>query len=117
MLLDKESLKTIYFYYTYSYFNDANVARVSAYFSKLMAIHYQQKPSEKFIFDEDIFTHSRRFLRSLNALNIYQQYQWIYKYRINLYQQYVNLMDKLIRHHKSLALFFKSLTINNKIQF
>ena len=82
--LDKESLKTIYFSYIHSYLNYANIAWASTYFTKLKTIHYQQKHAARIIFDEDILTHSRPLLRSLNALNIYQ---------INLYQ-HANFMYK-----------------------
>ena len=82
--LDKESLKTIYFSYIHSYLNYADIAWASAYFTKFKTIHYQQKHAARIIFDEDILTHSRPLLRSLNALNIYQ---------INLYQ-HANFMYK-----------------------
>ena len=82
--LDKEALKTIYFSYIHSYLNYANNAWTSTYFTKLKTIHYQQKHAARIIFDEDILTHSRPLLRSLNALNIYQ---------INLYQ-HANFMYK-----------------------
>ena len=83
-LLNKESLKTIYFSYMHSYLNYANIAWASTYFTKLKTIHYQQKHAARIIFYEDILTHSRPLLRSLNALNVYQ---------INLYQ-HANFMYK-----------------------
>ena len=67
-LLDKESLKTIYFSYIHSYLNYANIAWASTYFTKLKTIHYQQKHEVRIIFDEDLLTHSRPLLRSFNAL-------------------------------------------------
>ena len=70
--LDKQSLKTIYFSYIYSYLNYANIAWASTYFTKLKTIYYQQKHAARIIFNEDILTHSEPLLRSLNALNIYQ---------------------------------------------
>ena len=69
--LDKESLKTLYFSCIHSYLNYANIAWVSTYFTILKTIHYQQKYAARIIFDEDILTHSRPLLRSLNGLNIY----------------------------------------------
>ena len=42
-LLDKESLKTIYFSYIHSYLNYVNIAWASTYFTKLKATHYQHK--------------------------------------------------------------------------
>ena len=84
VLLDKESLKTIYFSYIHSYLNYANIAWASTYFTKLKPIHYQQKHAARTVFGEDRLTHSRLLLRSLNALNIYQ---------INIHQQ-ANFMCK-----------------------
>ena len=83
-VLDKESLKAIYFSFIHSYLNYANITWASKYFTKLKTIHYQQKHAARIIFDEDILTDSRPLLRSLNALNIYQ---------INLYQ-HANFMYK-----------------------
>ena len=75
--LNKESLTTLYLSYIHSYLNYANIAWISTYFTELKTIHYQQKHAARIIFNEDILTHSRPLLRSLNTLNIYQ---------INLYQ-------------------------------
>ena len=85
--LDKESRKTIYFSNVHSYLNYADIAWASAYFTKCKTIHYQQKHVRRIIFNEDIFTHSRPLLRSLNAFNIYQ---------INLYQ-HVNFKYKFLK--------------------
>ena len=84
--LDKESLKTIYFSYIHSYLNYANVAWASTYFTKLKTIHYQKKHAARIIFGEDILTHSRPPLRSLNALstykiNLYQHGNFMYKFQ------------------------------------
>ena len=84
VLLDKESLKTIYFSYIHSYLNYAKIAWASTYFTKLKPIHYQQKHAARTVFGKDRLTHSRPLLRSLNALNIYQ---------INIYQ-HANFMYK-----------------------
>ena len=102
--LDKESLKTIYFSYIHSYLNYANIAWASTYFTKLKTIHYQQKHAARIIFDEDILTHSRPLLRSLNALNIYQ---------INLYQ-HANFMYKFKKNQspKIINMAFEKLPIN-----
>ena len=72
VLLDKESVKTIYFSCIHSYLNYANIAWASTYFTKLKPIHYQQKHTARIVFGEDRLTHSRPLLRSLNALNNYQ---------------------------------------------
>ena len=82
--LDKEALKTIYFSYIHSFLNYVNIAWASTSFRKLKTIHNQQKYAARTIFNEDILTHSRPLLRSLNTLNIYQ---------INLYQ-HANFMYK-----------------------
>ena len=86
--LDKESRKTIYFSYIHSYLNYANIAWDSTYFTILKTIHYQQKHVTRIIFNEDVLTHCRPLLRSLNALNIYQ---------INLYQ-HTNVMYKFQKY-------------------
>ena len=75
--LNKESLKTIYYSYIHSYLNYANIGWASTYFTKLKAVHHQQKRAAKIVCSENNLTHSRPLLRSLNALNVYQ---------INLYQ-------------------------------
>ena len=47
------------------------------HFTKLKRIHCQQKHGTRIILNEEILTHSRPLLRSLNGLNIY---------RLNLYK-------------------------------
>ena len=94
VLLDKESLKTIYFSYIHSYLNDTNIAWASTYFTKLKPIHYQQKHAARIVFGEDHLTHSRSLLRSLNALNIYE---------INIYQ-HANFMYKF-KHSQTPSIF------------
>ena len=94
VLLDKESLKTIYFSYIHSYLNYANIAWASTYFTKLKLIHYQQKDAARIVFGEDRLTHSRLLLRSRNALNIYQ---------INIYQ-HANFMYKF-KHSQTPSIF------------
>ena len=86
--LDKESLKTVYFSYIHSYLNCANTSWASTCLTKLKTIRYQQKHAARIIFNEDILTHSKPLLWSLNALNIYQinlcQYaNFMYKFRVN----------------------------------
>ena len=94
VLLDKESLKTIYCSYIHSYLNYANIAWASTYFTKLKPIHYQQKQAARIVFGEDRLTHSRPRLQSLNALNIYQ---------INIYQN-ANFMYKF-KHSQTPNIF------------
>ena len=99
--LDKESLKTMYFSYIHSYLNYANIVWASAYFTN---IQYLQKHAARMIFNEDILTHSRPLLRSLNALNVYQ---------MNFYQ-HANFMYKCKKNQaqKYLIWLLKSLLIN-----
>ena len=74
------------------------------YFTKLKTIHYQQKHAVRITFNEDILTHSRPLLRSLNALNIYQ---------VNLYQHATLCKNfKKIRRQKYSIWLLKSLPIN-----
>ena len=54
----------------------------STYFTKLKAIHYQQKHAARVILNKNILSHSRPILHSLNALNVCQ---------INLYH-HLNFM-------------------------
>ena len=109
VLLDKESLKTIYFSYIHSYLNYANIAWASTYFTKLKPIHCQQKHAAGSVFGKDRLTHSRPLLRSLNALNIYQ---------INIYQ-HANFMHKF-KHSQTpsiFTMFLKNLTTNTLPSF
>ena len=98
----KQFLK--YFSHIHSYLSYANITWASKYFTKLKTIHYQQKHAERIIFNEDILTHSRPVLLSLNALKIYQI---IY---INMLTLCTNF--KKSRRQKYLILFLKSLPIN-----
>ena len=98
--LDKESLKTMYFSYIHSYLNYANIVWASAYFTN---IHCPQKHAARMIFNEDILTHSRPLLRSLNALNVYQMnlYQhanFMYKFKKNQAQKIFNMAFKKLTH-------------------
>ena len=69
-LLDNDSLKTTYFWYIHSYPNYANITWGSKYFIELKAMHYQQKHAARVIFKENILSHSRPLLRSLNVLHV-----------------------------------------------
>ena len=76
-LLNKSSLRCIYFGYIHSYLNYANIVWGSTYQTKLKSIHLLQKRAMRIIFNESKMTHSKPLLRSLNTLNVYQ---------INLFQ-------------------------------
>ena len=76
-LLNKSSVRCIYFGYIHSYLNNPNIVWGSAYQTKLKSIHLLQKRAIRTIFNEGKMTHSRPLLRSLNTLNVYQ---------INLFQ-------------------------------
>ena len=71
-LLNKSSLRCIYFGYIHSYLNYANIVWGSTYQTKLRSIHLLQKRAIRIIFKEGKMTHSRPLLRSLNTLNVYQ---------------------------------------------
>ena len=76
-LLNKSSLRCIYFGYIHSYLNYVNIVWGSTYQTKLKSIHLLQKRAICIMFNEGKMTHSRPLLRSLNTLNVYQ---------INLFQ-------------------------------
>ena len=76
-LLNKSSVRCIYFGYIHSYLNNPNIVWGSAYQTKLKSIHLLQKRAIRTIFNEGKMTHSRPLLRSLNTSNVYQ---------INLFQ-------------------------------
>ena len=86
--LDNESFKTVYFSYIHSYLSYANIAWTKYIFYEIKNNPLSAKTCARIIFDEDILTHSRPLLRSLNALNIYQ---------INLHQQ-ANFMYKFQKY-------------------
>ena len=65
-LLDNDSLKTTIHWYP----NYANIAWGSKYLIKLKAMHYQQKHVARVTFNENILSHSRPLLRSLNVLHV-----------------------------------------------
>ena len=92
-LLKEKSLKSIYFAYTHSYLNYANITWASTYRTKLKAIHFDQKHAVRIVFNEDKLTQSCPLLRSLNALNVYQ---------INLYQ-HLAFMYKLNKNKAPLT--------------
>ena len=56
-LLNKLSLKCIYFAYIHSYLNYANIARVNTYQTQLKRIHLLQKCAVHIIFNENNITH------------------------------------------------------------
>ena len=76
-LLNKSSLRCIYFGYIHSYLNYANILWGSTYQTKLKSIHLLQKRAIHIMFNKDKMMHSRLLLRLLNTLNVYQ---------INLFQ-------------------------------
>ena len=87
-LLEEKSLKSIYFAYTHSYVNYANIAWDSTYRTKLKTIHFAH-----IVFNEENLTHSHPLLQSLNALNVYQ---------INLYQ-HLAFIYKFNKHKATLT--------------
>ena len=84
-LLNTSSLKMIYFSYIHTYLNYTNIAWASSQKIKLKTINIKQKHAVRITFNEDRFCHSRPFLKTLNALNMYQ---------LNIYQN-LNFMHRL----------------------
>ena len=72
LILNRRSLKFIYFSFIHSYINHANIAWGSTNKSKLMHLYRQQKHASRIIFSKDKFTHAKPLLQSLNILNVYQ---------------------------------------------
>ena len=68
--LNEHSLKTIYFSYIHSYLSYANITWASTYATKLKK-NLLQKRAVRSVFNEDRLSHSRPFLRKINALNVY----------------------------------------------
>ena len=97
-MLEEKSLQSIYFAYIHSYLNYANIAWANTYRTSLKIFYFHQKHAVRIVFNEDKLTQSHPFLRSLNALNVYQ---------INLYQHLV-FMYKLNKNKASL-IFNKSI--------
>ena len=82
----------MYFSNTHSYLNYANIAWASTYQTILKTVYYHQKHVVRIVFNQEKLTHSRSFLRSLNALNVYQ---------MNLYQ-HLKFMHKVSNNVASL---------------
>ena len=73
----EKSLKSIFFAYTHSYLNYANIGWANTYRTKLKTNHFPQKHAVRIVFNDDTLNYFRLLLQSFSALNIYQ---------INLYQ-------------------------------
>ena len=71
-LIDKISLKSIYFSYIHSYINYANIAWASTHRTKLRKLHNQQKHAVRIVENEKRETPSKPLFKNLNVLNIYQ---------------------------------------------
>ena len=76
-LLDKQSLKHIYFAFVHSYITYANIAWASTCKTKLVKLYNKQKHASRIMYNKDKYTHAKPLMKSLNALNIFQ---------INIYQ-------------------------------
>ena len=85
---NEDSLKIVYFLYTRSYLNYANIAWTSAYATKLKRVCLKQKHAIRIVFNKDKLTHSKPLFEHLNVLNVYQ---------INIYQ-HLNFMHKFINN-------------------
>ena len=71
-LLDRQSLKNIYFSFIHSYINYANIAWASTNQIKLKKLLKYQKHASRIIYNRERTTHARPLMKSLKALNIYQ---------------------------------------------
>ena len=71
-LLNKSSLRCIYFGYIHSYLKNANIVWGRTYQTKLKSVYLLQKRAIRIIINEGKMTHSRLLLRSWNTLNVYQ---------------------------------------------
>ena len=79
-LLDKKSMKNVYFSFIHSYINYGNIAWGSTHQTKLKKIYSCQKKASRIIFHADRYAHAKPLLRDMNALNVYQ---------INIYQHLI----------------------------
>ena len=71
-ILDKRSLKQLYFSFINSYINYANIVWASTCKSKLQRLYRQQKHSARLIHFKDRFTHAKPLLEDMKALNVYE---------------------------------------------
>jgi len=88
-ILDKRSLKQLYFAFVNSYINYANIVWASTSKSKLERIYRQQKHSARLINFKDRYTHAKPLLEDMKALNVYELNVFnilcfMYKCRYNL---------------------------------
>ena len=93
-ILDKKSLKALYFSFINSYVNYANIVWGSTYRTSLKKINSLVKQASRILNNKDKYAHSRPLLRSINALDVYQ---------LNVYQ-YINLMYQVKRKNIPLTL-------------
>jgi len=87
-ILDKNSLKQLYFSFIDSYINYANIAWASTHKSKLDCIYKKQKHAARVIHFKSKFTHAKPLLANLSALSVYhanilQHLCFMFKHRIN----------------------------------
>ena len=67
-LINTKCLRRIYFSFTHSYINYANIAWASTNKTNLKKLFGKQKQAARIIFNQDRFTHARPLLKTLNAL-------------------------------------------------
>ena len=103
-LLNKKSLKNIYFAFIHSYINYGNIAWASTNYTKLKKLDNKQKHASRIIFHQDKNTHARPLMKKLKALNIYQ---------LNIYQTLI-LMYKSLNNSSPKVFQNKFKNVNHK---
>ena len=104
--------KMIYFSFIHNYVNYCNIAWVSTSRTKYDKILKTQKHVVRIIYNKDKFTHSKLFMRDMNALNvsqinIFQVLKFIYKSKHNLNPRvFANTFTEI--HHGYPAKFSRS---------
>ena len=94
--LCKRLLKQLYFSFTHSYLNYANIAWTSTNKSNLNSLYRHQKHSIRIIYDKDRFAHTKPLFKHAKSLTLYE---------INLFQilslifKCKNITTQLVLHH------------------
>ena len=70
--LVKDSLLLLYFSYTHSYIDYANLAWASTHKANLKKIHSQQKHALRIVYNKDRYYHTKELFRYCSVLNVYK---------------------------------------------
>ena len=70
--LDKETLLALYYSYTHSYLNYANLAWGSTYLTNLKKLRSQQKHAIRIVHNKTKFEHTKELFKSASVLNLYK---------------------------------------------